>query len=151
MQICCVPTEVPVCSVHLPLLSGNAPVPLTRQPRRWEGQLQYGFHHTVLSDTADLQCAHGGSSCQCPPQYDKSQSGWNGNGFGPGGCCCESWGAPHLRTSCLRVWDVVSNTRQKYSKWSFDMPCQIVIALGLPQMGVSMRVGASTGNVPLSA
>ena len=51
----------------------------------------------------------------------------------------------------LRVWDVVSNTGQKYSKKSFGMPCQIELALGLPQIGVSMRVGASTGNVPLSA
>ena len=29
----------------------------------------------------------------------------------------------------------------------FDMSCQIVVARGLPQMEVSMRVGAITGNV----
>ena len=49
------------------------------------------------------------------------------------------------------VWDVVSNILQKYFRWSFDMPCQIVVALSLPQMEASMRVGTSTGNVPASA
>ena len=36
------------------------------------------------------------------------------------------------------VLDVVSNTLQECLRWSFNMPCQIVEVLGLPQMGGSI-------------
>ena len=51
----------------------------------------------------------------------------------------------------VEVWVLPNGEPPAGGIWPFMMACNILVALGLPQMRMPLRVGASSGNVPSSA